>query len=320
MKILAVLFAIFASAIQISAQVVTVDISLESDGYLPNEPIVAKVRIANDSGGTLRLGGAPDWLNFAVAPTEGGYVNPLRLPDLPKDAFELESSKTATVKVDVSPCFDLTKANRYKLTATLKVPSMNASFASPGKNFFISNGTERWRTTFGVPTSIAPANADGQPEQRNYVLIEGNFGAQSRLYARVTDVQNHNLRMVPIGPLLSFSSVEHQTDKWMNLHILYQNGAKSFLYCMINPEGFMLARERHEFTDTKPAMRSNSEGRISVHGGLRRYTATDIPPVDEKLIGPPEQDLSSNYEELHLKQNKPGTKKPAPPENAKKKQ
>jgi hypothetical protein len=319
MKIVAVVFALILSACGLAAQEVTVDISLESEGYLANEPLIVKVRINNQSGATLHLGDVPGWLSFAVVSTEGGYVAPLRSPELPKFDKPLDSSETAKLKVDLAPCFDLTRQGRYKVTATVKAPAFNTSFASNGKTFFISNGTKRWETKFGVPSTIAPLGADGRPELRKYSLIEANYASETRLYARVTDATDHNIRIVPIGALMSFSTVDQQTDKWMNLHILYQNGAKSFLYSVINPDGFMLARERHDFTDTRPTMYSNSEGRIGVRGGARRYTSHDIPPVNENLIGPADLAQQSNFDEFPVQPAKDSKKKPAPPENAKKK-
>jgi hypothetical protein len=319
MKKFAVLIAFLIAAVQVSAQV-TVEVLLDSEEYLPNEPLIARVRIDNASGSTLRFGDTPDWLSFVVETTEGPYVRPLRPPNV-VGAFNLESSSKATKSVDLSPCFDLTKAGRYKIVATVKVPAFNTSFASPGKVFYIGGGSKLWERTFGVPPTIVPAGPNGEPELRKYILVQANSASETRLYARVTDARDSNIRVVPIGPLLSFSRPEFQMDKWSNLHIFYQNGAKSFLYSMINPEGFMIARERHEYTDTRPALTVNSEGRISIRGGARRYTKSDIPPVDESLIAPPEtQAASTPYEEVAVGKSKGKSgRKPAPPENAKEK-
>jgi hypothetical protein len=85
----------------------------------------------------------------------------------------------------------------------------------------------------------------------------------------------------PIGPLISFSSPEHQIDKSSNLHVLYQTGAKSFNYSVINPDGRLVIRQTHEYTDTRPTLRMDREGRIYVGGGNHRIASDDIPlPLD----------------------------------------
>ena len=100
-----------------------------------------------------------------------------------------------------------------------------------------------------------------------------------KLYVRVTDQAGSRVfRMFPIGPLISFSSPEHQIDKSSNLHVLYQTGAKSFNYSVINPDGKWLIRQTYEYTDTRPILRMDGEGRIYVGGGNRRISSDDLPP------------------------------------------
>src|SRR4051812_12051961 len=84
---------------RVNAQV-TVHVSFESEQFIANEQLVAKVRIVNDSGTTLHLGEEADWLNFAVETLEGPYVQSLRPPEI-IGAFDLESSHTATKRVDL---------------------------------------------------------------------------------------------------------------------------------------------------------------------------------------------------------------------------
>jgi hypothetical protein len=263
---------------RVSAQV-TVSVSFESEQFLANEPLIAKVRIVNDSGATLHLGEDTDWLNFAVETLEGPYVQSLNPPDV-VGAFDLESSHTATKRVDLAPCFNLTRPGKYKVVATVKVPAFNTKFASPGKAFYITTGTLLWQKEFGVPLSIAPREKDSLPETRKYIILQSNSGKESKLYVRVTDRLENNIRVIPIGTLISFSHPEPQLDKWSNLHLLYQTAGKTFSYSAINPEGQLMARETHEYSDTRPILSSTDEGRVVVRGGNRRLSIDDIPPFD----------------------------------------
>jgi hypothetical protein len=280
MKNVAVLFALLFAAARAHAQV-RIEVQLDQEQYLPNEALVARVKIHNSSGQTLRLGEAANWLSFVIESTDGKeYVRPIKTPEL-QGAFPLESSSIATKKVDLSALFDLTRVGSYRVVATVNVPAFRENYASPSKQFIIGNGSRLGQDlTFGVPNSAGP---DGKPEVRKYRLIQTNPGSEARLFVRVMDMMDKNFKVVPIGGLVSFSRPEPQLDRWSNLHLLYQTGARSMLYTEINPEGMVLAKETHEITDTRPSLVANDEGRILVRGGTRRYTSNDIPPVDPVL-------------------------------------
>jgi hypothetical protein len=302
------------AAVAASAQV-KVEVVFDGEQYIANEPLIARVRIINDSGSTLRLAGTPDWLDFAVRAKqngkEGGYVRPLR-PPTSIDAFTLESSKTATVRMDLSPCFNLTQTGEYQVVATVKVPAFSATYASPPKTFFIVTGSRMWERPFGVPPSIAAPDPGGLPEMRKYILIQALSGKETKFYVRLTDAQENNIKVIPIGTLISFSRPEPQLDKWSNLHVLYQIGSRSFVYTVINPAGLLIARETHEISDTRPTMATTDEGRIVIRGGKRRPTIDDIPPYDAAQI--PDQTTEPVAAPAT---NASATKKPASSVNAK---
>src|SRR5690349_13499307 len=114
-----VFIAMLLAAVAAQAQV-RVEIRFDGEQYIANEPLIANVRIINDSGVTLRLGDDPNWLGFAIETMEGPFARQLRLPNV-LGAFELESSHTATKRVDLAPCFNLTQSGKYKVVATVKV-------------------------------------------------------------------------------------------------------------------------------------------------------------------------------------------------------
>jgi hypothetical protein len=69
-------------------------------------------------------------------------------------------------------------------------------------------------------------------------------------------------------------------DRFSNLHVLYQDASHTFRYFMITPDGMILARQTWAIGESRPAMTVNSEGRISVTGGVRRVSASDLPPPE----------------------------------------
>jgi hypothetical protein len=261
----------------VSAQV-SVDLALDQDQFLPGESLMVGVRITNFSGQTLHLGKDSDWLHIMLEGREN-YVVPTTTELPVRGEFDVESSKVVTRRVDVAPCFALTRPGRYTVTATVKLKDWDKELISKPKAFDVIAGTTLWEQDVGVSV---PAGSNRPPEVRKYALQQAIHLKRMKLYVRVTDQAGSRVfRVFPIGPLISFSSPEHQIDKSSNLHVLYQTGAKSFNYSVINPDGKLLIRQTYEYTDTRPMLRIGKEGRIHVGGGNRRISYDDIPlPLD----------------------------------------
>ena len=78
--------------------------------------------------------------------------------------------------------------------------------------------------------------------------------------------------------MVSFGRPELQVDKFSNLHLLYQEGAHSYNYTVVNPDGEVIARRAYDYVDKRPRLAPDTEGRVLVTGGERRATARDVPP------------------------------------------
>lgn len=265
---------LIASACCLRAQV-TVEVVLEQEQFLPGEALPVAVRITNRSGQTLRFGRDEDWLTFAVESRDGFVAT--KLEEVPViGEFELESSKRATKRVDLAPYFNLGKPGRYAIVATVNIREWNQQVSAPPKPFDIINGAKLWEREFGVPR--APGSTE-TPEVRKYVLQQANYlRTQLKLYVRLTDLSGTKVyKVFPIGPMVSFGQPEPQVDKFSNLHVLYQTGPRSFTYTIIDPDGEVIGRQRHEITSTRPRLWSDKEGKFQVVGGARRFSADDLP-------------------------------------------
>ena len=251
---------------QLSVEVVT-----EQEQFLRDEPLPIKVRITNRSGQKLQFGKDDNWLSFMIESQDGAVVS--KLMDVPViGEFTLESAQMATRQVDLMPCFDLSKPGRYKVSATVKVKEWKDEVGSKPKPIEVTKGTKIWEQTFGVPAS------SGAPDARKYVLQQAHYQKQLKLYLRLTDINDNKVfRVFPIGQLVSFSQPEAQLDGSSNLHVLFQTGARSFLFSVINPDGELVIQQTYDYTATRPVLRANEEGRIFVAGGLRRLTKRDVP-------------------------------------------
>ncbi|MGA2657187.1 MAG: hypothetical protein ABSH34_06670 [Verrucomicrobiota bacterium] len=268
---------LLAAALSSASAQVTVEVAQPQDQFLPGEALPVTVRIMNLSGQTLHLGGDSDWLTFSVESREGVVVP--KFGDLPVfEPFELPSSKMATKRMDLGPCFPITQVGRYNIIANVRIKEWGHEIASKPKGMDIIEGVSMWQQEFGVPRP--PGQTNGSPEIRRYILQQANYvEGQLRLYLRVTDFSGTRpLRVFPIGALISFSRPEHLIDQASDLHVLYQDGPRSFSYTRFSPDGDLLARQTHEYIGTRPRLRVDAEGNISVFGGLRRITSNDVPP------------------------------------------
>jgi hypothetical protein len=251
---------------------VSVDIVLEQEQVLRDESLRLKVRITNLSGQTLRLGEGKDWLDFSVENRDGPVV--LRLGEVPVEGeFTLESAMVAHRAVDLMPYFDLSQPGRYSVRATVKIRQWDREVSSKAQDFDVVRGVKIWEQEFGLPTT------SGEPEARKYALQQAPFLKERKLYLRLTDLsENHVFRVFPLGPSVSFGRPEMQLDKENNLHVLFQTGARSFGYSVVNPKGELLVKQTYDYANTRPTLKSAADGRILIQGGLRRPTPSDIPP------------------------------------------
>ena len=276
MKISALMFGLVLTPLLPLAAQVTVEVALDQEQFLSGEALPAAVRVTNRSGQTLHLGSDPDWLTFSVESRAGAIV--LKGDEVPVlGEFTVESSQVATRQVDLAPYFTLNRAGRYRIIATVRIKEWEQQVNSKPKTFDIIHGAHLWSQEFGLPTPAGVTNQS--PEVRKYTLEQANYlRSQLRLYFRLTDASGEKvIKVFAIGPMVGFGNPEVQIDKLSNLHVLYQTGARAFNYTVINPDGDLLVRETHDYTETRPKLKVDEEGRITVAGGQRRPTSTDLP-------------------------------------------
>jgi hypothetical protein len=269
------LFSLFSAP----AQVVTVQVSLEQEQFLPGESLPVAVRIINNSGQPLHLGADSKWLTVNVEPVDGNFVVMKNADPPVTGEFDLGSSEVATKRLDLAPYFTMTHAGRYRVVAVIHIKEWSVDVASPEKEFDIIDGAQLWSQDFGVPV---PAGVTNQPPiVRKYILEEANYLRQQlRMYVLVSDQSGSRiLKVSAIGPMVSFSQPEAQLDSLSNLHVLYQCGAQSFIYSVVNPDGNIAQQEIYDYLGTRPRLSVNGAGDIVVRGGVRRVKPGELPVV-----------------------------------------
>lgn len=264
-------------AVGLAQAQVTVQIILKQEQFLRDESLPLDVRIENRSGQALELGATPDWLTFTLETTEHTPVNQKRI--LPKiKPFSLESAAAAVQRMDLMPIYELSQPGRYVIRAHVRLAGFDQAFESANKTFDIGRGVESWSQEVGVPAK------DGPVEVRRYGLVQASYKARPMLYARVTDqAQGEVYGVISLGPIVSFSRLEKIIDRQSKLHLLFQSGARTFLYCVVNVSGERVARETYSFHKDRPTLKVDN-GEVHVAGGLRRLAPDDFPtPTDEEI-------------------------------------
>lgn len=268
---------LLATLVSASAQV-AVEVTQEQDQFLQGESLPVAVRITNRSGEPLTLGSDADWLTFSMESRDGFIVGKNSDPPVSGE-FVLESSKVAIKRLDLAPYFNLTHSGRYGIIANVHIRQWGKDVTSRPRYFDIIDGAKLWEQEVGVPKPAGAA--DPTPDVRRYVLQEANYiKGQLRLYLRVTDGYGRPLRVLQLGPMVSFGQPEPQVDAGSHLHVLYQFGPVAFNYTEVDSEGNLLARHVYDYIGTRPHLKLNDDGKITVVGGLRRLTPNDIPPSD----------------------------------------
>lgn len=271
-----------AARAQVEVQVVT-----DQDQFLPSEAVHVSVRVVNHSGQTLHFG-PEDWLSYSVEAQEGLIVVKNGDPPMGHN-FDVESSGVVTQHSDIAPYFTISQTGHYNVIATVKLKDWDREVTSAPKGFDVIQGVKLWEQEFGVPPS-SPTNHEA-PEVRKYILQKATYLQHLRLYLRLTDPDEARVfRVLAIGPMTSFSAPVTQLDERNNLHLLYEESARTFLYVVVTPEGITTTRQVYYYTDSAPRMKTNESGTIYIKGGLRHISPDDIPAPELEL---PVADLSS---------------------------
>ncbi len=260
----------------------TVEIVLDENSFLPGEDLPVGVRISNLTGRTVTLGSTNNWLSFYVESKTGEIVG--RLGPVPVEGeFTLQSSKAGTKWWNIQPYFQLEQAGTYLVFAELRLPDWNLRLVSDPVTFTLQGSSKLWEMPFGVPltadqTNAAPTN----PEIRRYALQTAMRLKDKKLYARVTDEgENHIYKVVLLDRFLSFATPQQQLDSKSQLHVLFQTGGSMYTYCVVNPNGELVSRQHHEIApNSRPRLSKNTNGSITILGGKRFPSFTDIPPWD----------------------------------------
>jgi hypothetical protein len=98
--------------------------------------------------------------------------------------------------------------------------------------------------------------------------------------------ESHIFKVIQIGKMVSFSQPETQLDGASTLHVLWQSGAATFVYVVINPDGGLVKQEVYDYITARPRLNVNPDGSVVVVGGSRRVNVIES-SQEMPLVKPP---------------------------------
>lgn len=196
--------------------------------------------------------------------------------------FTLDTGKVATQRTDLAPFFNLARSGHYTVTATIDLADWGVEVSSAPVSFDVISGVKLWEQSFGVPPSSP--NSHEAPEVRKYILLSASYVKQVKLYMRLTDESESTvMRVQPLGNITSFAELRTRLDGKNNLHLLYEESARTYGYRVITPDGDLITHQQFYYVAGPPHLRTDSDGEVFVADAERHVTAEDIPeePKDE---------------------------------------
>ena len=284
---------------------------MERESYLLYESIPVIVNIRNDSGRSIQLEGSRDysWLNFTVSDNDGSSIRRLGRVNTDQTVI-LPAGQSITRTVDLIPLFEIRSSGNYRARVTLNIDAMQ-TFSETVK-FNVTKGRTLWQKTIGLPSVD-----NDKDEYRNYTLQAFRTDKDERLYIIVKDNPPQVVYgVVPLGPFLAIYEPVSEVDRYGHLHVLYQNGPRSFAYVEIDPRAKQL--QRSVYSDYMSHARLvNEKGVVTLQGGEQVYPrperilteaelhppATPAPPKKKNHWWSPESEddrRSDRFDELPI--------------------
>lgn len=269
--ILILIAVLFAFARTASAQI-NLDLKLDRNLYIADEPITGELIIVNMAGRDLIFGesGGMQWLDFNITDGAGYLISPVA-GETSERPIVLTAGQTYKHKVVINRRYPMSKLGTYRIKASVHFPQMNRVFETKLVTVQVTDGQAMWSQIVGVPQGYPDAG-----RFREYSLITYYHGARSRaLYFRLKDSDSGVVyRTYSLGDYLALRQPTHAIDSQNQLHILHMTGPQTYKYTVINIEGEAVKqRILYEKGSNRPELKSNSYGEVTLVGGLSEEEA-----------------------------------------------
>lgn len=248
--------------------------------YVAYEPVIATVKITNLAGRDVELRdeNGQRWFGFEVTAGEGRLLAPES--QLSEPPLRIESGKTVTRKVNLTPLFPVEELGPYHVRGNVFFADLNRFFYTQTKVFQVSDARPIWQRTVGVPSSGAV---------RTYSLLSNRFPDHTKLYVRVEDKSTGAVYSTfPLGRVIAFDEPQAELDQTNQLHVLHCAAPRTWIYSKVGLNGQLLSKSTIMETKTRPHLARGADGQVAVRGGMLDTPAA--PNAAAKLSARPPSD------------------------------
>ncbi len=271
---------------------INLDLKLDRNLYLLNEPITGELQIVNMAGRDLIFGesGGMSWLDFTITDSGGHLVSPVR-GSTQERPIVLTAGQSYKHKVVINRRYPLSGLGTYRVKATVQFPQINRVFETKTVTVQIVDGQPMWSQIVGVPQGYPDAGAF-----REYALMTYYHGARARaLYFRLKDSDSGVIiRTYSLGDFLSVRQPSHALDRQNQLHVLHMTGPNSYKYTVLNIDGEPVQqRILYSKGENRPELKSDGAGGVTLVGGMSEdeaktpYEQQEFPRLSERPPGLP---------------------------------
>jgi len=274
-------FLLYFLSVGIASAQLSVQLRASKDTYLVYEGIPVTVSVRNFSGRTIQLenAGETSWLRFMVT-DERNQLIAATVPFVAGESVLIPAGQTVSRVIDLLPYYELRSRGSFRVQAA--VTGGGAVAQSPALNLTIINGREVWTQTIGLP-GLDAANE----EYRVYTLVARREGDKDQLYVGVRGEPSRTLfSLVPLGPCLATTEVKARIDKEAHLHVLYQNGPRSYGYVHVDSSAKVVTRAAYSDYLSAPELQVR-DNTLQVVGGEQTYPRPERIMTDDELNPPP---------------------------------
>jgi len=279
-RLLVFLLAVTSVTGRLHAQL-NVQLQADKDFYVLYEAIPLVVSLHNNSGRTIQLDGTTGqpWLTFLVNEQNGGAIRAVGRINTTQTAL-IPAGQTVNRTVDIVPLFELRSHGNYRVQAEVNANGISA-VSTPVK-FTILQGRKLWSQTVGLPSVEGDKD-----EYRTYALLAHRTERDERLYISVRDDPAQIVYgVVPLGMFLPIFQPYAQIDRDAHLHVIFQNGPRSFAYIEADPRAKIIQRAAFSDYMSRPRL-LDDKGVITVTGGEQIYPKMEHILTDAELNPPP---------------------------------
>ena len=248
----------FVAASASSFGQVELAVRLDSQRTILYEPVVVEVRLRNNSGRELVLGGAEAtarlWLEVEQGP--GRLLRP-QDSDLVQTPWVIPAGETGRRRFRVSRVYDMRALGPYTMWVRLELAGRQ--FTSNRAFLDVVPGLELQRMVGGV----APETT----EQRVYRLMTLNRDRGEQIFLRIDD-EDRNIcyAVIHLGRLVRVYQPQMRVDRRYRITVLHQAAPGRYFYQVFTPSGEEVTRRG--YLSEKPGVQlvPTADGRYVVSG------------------------------------------------------